>query len=67
VPHAIAHPFKIRRPSLLLGCDAVKVVGYRAECACGWRGPVRDKMRQARADTRDHPHHESETRVRPAP
>lgn len=37
-----------------LGCDVLRVYGYRASCSCGWREKVRPTMRDAYGDRRLH-------------
>lgn len=58
---ALAYPVKLKTRSLLLGCDAVVVYGYRAQAGDVWRGPTRRKMREARADARTY-NHQTEAR-----
>jgi hypothetical protein len=52
--HLTVQPVRIREPHPLLGVDASRVVAYRARCSCGWRGPRRDTVREARPDAYDH-------------
>ena len=52
--HVKIRPVRLREPHPLLGVDAVRVVAYRAVCSCGWRGPSRDTVREARVPGREH-------------
>ena len=40
--------------SPLSGCDTLSVFGYRAECACEWKGGVRKTFAAARSDFAEH-------------
>ena len=61
--HVKILPVRIRSRHELLGVDAVRVVGYRAECDCGWRSPVKASVRGARDsfDRSTHPPHPDDT------
>jgi hypothetical protein len=37
-----------------LRVDTVHTYGYRGECSCGWRGPVRATFGLARIEAREH-------------
>lgn len=37
-----------------LHADVRRTIGFRALCDCGWRGPVRRTVREARETVRDH-------------
>lgn len=52
--HAVVRPSRLKLHSTELACDVLRSVGYRARCACGWRGPLRDRHHEARADGRAH-------------
>ena len=47
-------PTRIRFHSTDLACDIRRGVGFRAVCACGYRGSLKDNHAAARADARAH-------------
>lgn len=47
-------PVAIRRYDADLHCDVIRVVSYRAECACRWRSSAKVTMREARDALREH-------------
>ena len=49
-------PFTITRPSEELRTNVRRTVGYRADCGCGWLGPVRVKRGTAEWDKLVHRH-----------
>lgn len=49
-------PFKITRHSDELQTNVRRVVGYRAECDCGYVGPVRIKRETVQWDKMVHRH-----------
>jgi hypothetical protein len=51
---ATVRPVAVRRYDEANVCDTIRVVGYRAECACGWRSTTQTTMREARARLRAH-------------
>jgi hypothetical protein len=53
-PKAHVAVIRRRRHDPDLGVDVLDVVGYRASCSCGDRGPRRDTYGEARADRNAH-------------
>ena len=49
-------PLRVRVHDRELRCEVTRVVGYRAVCSEGFRGPVRRSVQDARHDARDHAH-----------
>lgn len=47
-------PVRVHSFDKALVCDTVRIVGFRAACTCGERGPVRRSVREAREAFRDH-------------
>jgi hypothetical protein len=45
--HVQVCPVRVRAYDGTLHCERLQVVGYRAICSCGWRGPVRALYAQA--------------------
>jgi hypothetical protein len=52
--HGRVSPMASRRFDVGLACTVVAVYGYRASCACGWRGRVRSTISAARTDVSEH-------------
>lgn len=45
---------KKREHSDLSACETLRVIAYRAECSCGWRGGYRGSVTLARQDRKRH-------------
>lgn len=54
MPNAVVKPLNLRWHDTELATNVQRTVAYRAVCACGWRGPARDRHHEARADAREH-------------
>lgn len=52
--HVRVDPVRVRQYDAQLGVDVSRIVGYRARCGCGWRGPKRDDVRATRDDGKAH-------------
>lgn len=53
-PQATAHAIKLRVEDVNYGCAVRRVIGYKAECTCGWKGERRAHWITARDDARAH-------------
>jgi hypothetical protein len=58
VPHAVVRPRRITIRDAVLETDRRKVIGYRAECSCGFAGEPRERYGVARFDAYVHYHEE---------
>jgi len=47
-------PVRLRDRPDGLGCDRLRVVGYRATCECGWRGTTESTVTVARLQVAIH-------------
>jgi hypothetical protein len=47
-------PVRVRVEDATLHCEVQRVIGYRATCGCGWRGPHRADYGLARSDANLH-------------
>ena len=54
MPNAVVRPSRIKLHSTELSTDVIRGVGFRAVCACGYRGSLHDRHDAARADARQH-------------
>lgn len=50
----VIFPVRVGYRNVQLACDATRVVGYRARCACGVTGPVKATVALARHALSDH-------------
>lgn len=50
----IVAAIKKREHSDLTACETLRVIAYRAECSCGWKGPYRGSVALARVDRSRH-------------
>lgn len=52
--HAVARPFRLTLARHEDSGRVLRTCGYRGDCECGWKGPVRNEWADARADSRAH-------------
>lgn len=52
--HSTVRPARVKIHSTELATTVLRTFGYQAECACGWRGPIRSLHATARQDGREH-------------
>ena len=53
-PKTTVRPLRVHYRDVRLNVLASKVVGYRAECDCGWYGNSWDEWREAQAESKWH-------------
>jgi hypothetical protein len=50
-------PLRVRYHDDDLGCDVLRLIGYRAVCSCGQRSQAKRSKRELRTWKRAHLHH----------
>jgi hypothetical protein len=54
MPHQQITPVRTRVHSTDLAVDVLRTFGYKARCACGWEGAIRDRHVLAQLDAQAH-------------
>ena len=54
MPRAAVEPVRVKRHDPDLGCERLKVVGFRGRCGDHWRGERRDTFAEAVDDAIAH-------------
>ena len=54
MPRAAVEPVRIKQHDPELGCDRLRLVGFRGRCGEHWKGERRDTLREAYDDAIEH-------------